>query len=44
MLAKAYLVATGVSGGGSGGSVGKGTMPVETVHIITDPSDIPKLK
>jgi hypothetical protein len=44
ILATAYLVATGVGGGGAGGSVGDGTMTVETVHVITDSSDIPTLK
>jgi hypothetical protein len=44
ILARAYLVGSGVAGGGFTGSVGKGTMTVETVHVITDPSDIPTLE
>jgi len=43
ILAKAYLVGSGVGSGGFTGSVGKGTMTVETVHVITDSSDIPTL-
>jgi hypothetical protein len=43
ILVKAYLVGSGVGGGAHTGSVGKGTMTVETVHVITDPSDIPTL-
>jgi hypothetical protein len=44
ILATAYLVGSGVGGGAAGGSVGQGTMTVETVHVITDPNDIPTLK
>ena len=44
ILAKAYLAGSGAGGGGIDGSVGKGTMTVETVHVITNPSDIPTLK
>ena len=44
ILAKAYLSGFGHGVGGAGGSVGKGTMTVETVYAITDPSDVPTLK
>jgi len=44
ILATAYLVATGVGGGSASGSVGDGTMTVETAHVIRDSSDVPTLK
>ena len=41
--AQVNLFAFGVGGGNADGSVGHGTMTIETVHIVTDQSDIPTL-
>jgi len=43
IVAKGYLVGSGVGGGNFTGSVGKGTMTVQTVHVITGPTDVPTL-